>query len=100
MRSCSWKFRTRFLGLSSRCRVEPEPDNTLQSLKSLLILTTKARLTSGGNPSDPVSRPSLYTTNSSLPGRYSQRNRALVVNVWLLELYCVRALTNMRGVIV
>ena len=70
------------------------------SLKSLLILTMKARLTSGGNPLDPVSRPSLYTTNSSLPGRYSQRNRALVEKVWLLELYWVSALTNMRGVIV
>ena len=98
MRSCSRNFRTRLLGLSSLCDVESESDNTLQSLKSLLILTMKARLTIGRNPSDPVSRPSLYTTNSSLPGRYSQRNRALVLNVCLLDSYWVRTLTNILGV--
>ena len=37
------------------------------------------RLSSAGNPGALVSRPSLYTMNSSLPGEYSQRNRTLVL---------------------
>ena len=45
-----------------------------------------------------VSRCSLYTTNSSLPGWYSHRNRMLLLSAVLLELYWMSALTNMVGV--
>ncbi len=45
-----------------------------------------------------VSRCSLNTTNSSLPGWYSHRSRTLVLSALLLELYWMSALTNMVGV--
>jgi len=48
-----------------------------------------ARFPRRGNPLAVVSRPSLYTTNSSLNGSYSQRRRALMLNVRLLDAYCV-----------
>ena len=44
-----------------------------------------------------MSRKSVYTTNSSLPGWYSHRSRILVDSDAALELYCSSALTNARG---
>ena len=52
-----------------------------------------------GEAARPRSRDSLKTTNSSLPGRYSQRRRTLASSEWPLELHCSRPLTNMSGVI-
>ena len=57
-----------------------------------------ARFTNPGYPFTVVSRPSLYTTNNSLAGRYSQRKRALVLKVCVLDEYCVNALANIRAV--
>ena len=45
-----------------------------------------------------VSRPSLYTTKSSLPGRYSHRSRTLEERVWAPAFSWTRLLTNRRGV--
>jgi len=47
-----------------------------------------------------VSRSSVYTTKSSLPGEYSHRSRTLVLNESTLELYCSSPLKNIRGVTV
>ena len=74
-----------------------------QNRTSRFTLTTRARLRSSENRSgirESVSRFSLYTTNSSLPGLYSHRSRRLVLSELLLELYCTSALTNINGVIV
>ena len=45
----------------------------------------------------PVSRPSLYTTNSSLPGMYSHRMRALDVSVREVGLNGQHAEAEPRG---
>jgi hypothetical protein len=44
-----------------------------------------------------VSGSSVYTTNSSLPGFNSHRNRRLLLKLRSAELYCTSALANMRG---
>ena len=44
-------------------------------------------------------RSSLYTTKTSLPGRYSHLKRTLAATVFVVELYCTRALMNDIGVI-
>jgi len=51
-------------------------------------------------PSAEVFLSSLYTTNSSLPGWYSQRRRALVETDPVAELYWTSALANISGVMV
>ena len=59
-----------------------------RNLRKVFTFTMNARLNRPGTPSAvSLSRSSLYTTNSSLPGRYSQRSRALALTVWVLELY-------------
>ena len=65
-----------------------------------LIFTMKARLARAGKRRASVSRSSLNTTNSSLPGRYSHRSRTFALTSWLLELYCSSALVNICVVIV
>ena len=67
---------------------------------SRLILNARPRFRRAGYREARVSRSSLYTTNSSLPGRYSQRNLRLVLTTSVDELYWMRALANSRGVTV
>ena len=49
-------------------------------------------------PPGPVSRSSVHTKKSSLPGWYSHRKRRLLEKVSEPEPYCMSALANMRGV--
>src|SRR4030095_15617116 len=71
-----------------------------QNLTSLLIFTMNARFARSGNRCDSVSRCSLSTRNSSLPGRYSHRNRTFADTASIPVLYCTSALTNIAGVTV
>ena len=68
----SWRKRTSDLpgGLEPG---SPGPQNRT----SRLTFTINARVCRSGKRTAPVSRCSLKTTNSSLPGRYSHRNRTL-----------------------
>ncbi len=59
-----------------------------------LILTMSALLASVGKRRASVSRSSLNTTKTSLPGRYSHRSLTFALTVWLLELNCSSALVN------
>ena len=64
-------------------------------------MTINARFSSSGNRRrSAVSRCSLQTTNSSLPGCYSHRNRTFAAAVLLAESYCSSALVNILGVTV
>ena len=67
-----------------------------------VTFTAKARFSNIGKPRFPmfvkVSRWSLWTMNSSLPGSYSQRRRTFLLSTLLVELYCSNALANIRGV--
>jgi hypothetical protein len=68
--------------------------------KNRLILMMTARLRVAGNLGANVSRSSLKTTNSSLPGRYSHRRRTFAEMLFVLELNWINALANISGVIV
>ena len=71
-----------------------------QNLNKRFTLMTRTLFVSSGKLRASVSRCSFYTTNNSLPGRYSHRRRTFAPIVSLLELYWTNELTNIRGVIV
>jgi len=83
-------------------KARPLEDLTPASQKrnSRLTLTMSARVCRFGNRPMTVSRSSLNTTNSSLPGWYSQRNRTFVLARCEIDAYCTSALANIFGVIV
>ena len=72
-----------------------------QNRNSRVIFTTNARFRRAIEPrrgsSGSVSCSSVQTTKNSLPGRYSQRKRTLLLKVWSAELYWRSALANIRG---
>ncbi len=65
----------------------PPQSGTAQKRSRRFTFMMKERLDSRGNAGARVSRSSLYTMNSSLPGRYSQRRRMLAVTALRPELY-------------
>ena len=62
-----------------------------------VTLIANDRFSRPGYPDAVVSRPSLYTTNTSLPGVYSQRMRALDVSDCAVALYCTKLLNPRRA---
>src|SRR5688500_5655754 len=76
------------------------PHGIAQKRNSRLIFNTIPRLWSSVPRTGKVERPSVYTRNSSLPGRYSHRRRTLLERDETPEVYWTSADTNMRGVMV
>ena len=64
----AWRPLQRVSVLQGHRPGRPIDPGKAQNRHSRLIFTTNARFWSAGKPVTPVSRPSVYTTNSSLPG--------------------------------